>query len=86
MSELGHDLHTLFPAHREILHALKLESPHYRELAHRHHELTRQIYRIEGGLDATSDDRLEDLKKQHLRLLDEVAELIADKLDARCRI
>jgi uncharacterized protein YdcH (DUF465 family) len=82
MSELGHDLHDLFPAQREILHALKLESAHYRDLADRHHELARQIYRIEGGLDAAADDRLEDLKKQRLSLLDEIAAMIAERQDA----
>ena len=82
MSELGHDLHALFPAQREILHALKLESAHYRDLADRHHKLAQQIYRIEARLDAASDDRLEDLKKQRLSLLDEVAAMIAERQDA----
>lgn len=82
MSELGHDLHALFPAQQEILHALKLESAHYRLLADRHHELAQQISRIEGGLDAASDDRLEDLKKRRLNLLDEVAAMIAERQDA----
>jgi uncharacterized protein YdcH (DUF465 family) len=82
MSELGHDLHALFPAQREILHALKLNSAHYRLLADRHHELVQQISRIEGGLDAASDDRLEELKKQRLNLLDEVAAMVADRQEA----
>ena len=77
MSELGHDLQAEFPADRAILHDLKLESEHFRVLADQHHGLTQQIYRIEGGLEAASDDRLETLKKQRLRLLDEIAALIA---------
>jgi hypothetical protein len=39
MSETGHDLQALFPAQRETLHLLKLESAQYRELADRHHAL-----------------------------------------------
>jgi uncharacterized protein YdcH (DUF465 family) len=77
MSELGHDLHAEFPADAEILRRLKTENAHFHELAARHHDLTQAIYRIEGGLDAASDDRLENLKKQRLQLLDEVAGLIA---------
>ena len=77
MSELGHDLHALFPEQGEALHALKLESPQFRQLAERHHALTQEISRIETGLDAASDDRLEELKKQRLSLLDEVAAMIA---------
>lgn len=80
MSEYSHDLHALFPAQQEILHALKLNSAHYRALADRHHALAQEIARIEGGLEPASDDRLEDLKKQRLHLLDEIAAMIAEKL------
>jgi len=79
MSELGHDLHALFPAQHDILHALKLESAHYRLLADRHHELAQQIARIEGGLEPAADERLEALKKQRLNLLDEVAAMIVQR-------
>jgi len=82
MSETGHDLQTLFPAQREILHVLKLESAHYRELADRHHKLAIEISRIEDGLEAASDDRLEEAKKQRLGILDEIAAMIADRQDA----
>ncbi len=82
MSELGHDLHSLFPAQREILHTLKTESAHFRQLADRHHDLVQEIYRIEGGLEAASDERLEELKKERLGLLDEIAEMIAERKDA----
>jgi uncharacterized protein YdcH (DUF465 family) len=82
MSETGHDLQTLFPAQQDVLHALKLESAQYRELADRHHKLALQISRIEDGLEAASDERLEDAKKQRLNILDEIAAMIADRLDA----
>lgn len=77
MSELGHDLQAEFPGDRAILHTLKLESEHFRNLADQHHSLIQEIYRIEGGLDAASDDRLETLKKLRLRILDDIAALIA---------
>lgn len=79
MSELGHDLHALFPAQVDVLHNLKLESEHYRTLASRHHDLTLEIGRIESGVQACSDAYLENLKKQRLHLLDEIAELIAER-------
>jgi uncharacterized protein YdcH (DUF465 family) len=82
MSETGHDLSTLFPVHRDVLHALKLESAHYRELADRYHALALQISRIEGGLEAASDERLEEAKKQRLGVLDDIAAMIAERLDA----
>jgi len=77
MSETGHDLHSLFPDHGPALHALKLEDAHFRTLAEQHHDVTLEIQRIEDGLVAASDVRIEALKKQRLQLLDEVAGLVA---------
>lgn len=77
MSETGHDLHALFPDHGPALHALKVEDAHFRTLAERHHDITIEIQRIEDGLVAASDARIESLKKQRLQLLDEVAGLVA---------
>ena len=79
MSEVGHDLHALFPGDALHLHALKVESGPLRGLAERHHLLSREITRIESGLEAASDERLEDLKKQRLDLLDHVAAMIAER-------
>ncbi|AJA08064.1 hypothetical protein SKP52_05695 [Sphingopyxis fribergensis] len=77
MSETGHDLHSLFPGQGPALHALKLQDAHFRTLAEQHHDVTLEIQRIEDGLVAASDQRVEALKKQRLQLLDEVAALVA---------
>jgi hypothetical protein len=77
MSESGHDLHTLFPDHGPALHALKLSSANYRQLAEEHHDLQSQIQRVEACLAALADDELEELKKRRLFILDEIAALIA---------
>lgn len=79
MSETGHDLHHAFPADAAILHDLKVGNAHFQQIAARHHELAREIGRIEGGLENASDARLEELKKQRLAVLDEVAGLIAER-------
>jgi uncharacterized protein YdcH (DUF465 family) len=77
MSELGHDLHHEFSADHDALHELKVDNPYFRELAAKHHDLVQQIYRVESGLEAASDARLEDLKKLRLSILDKIATLIA---------
>ncbi|MCC6482158.1 MAG: DUF465 domain-containing protein [Sphingobium sp.] len=77
MSEAGHDLHSVFPDAAEALHGLKTGNAHFRSLAEQYHDLTREIVRIEEGVDAAGDARLEDMKKRRLGLLDEIAELIA---------
>jgi uncharacterized protein YdcH (DUF465 family) len=77
MSEAGHDLHALFPDHGSALHALKLGSTSFRQLAEEHHDLQSRIQRAEAGLATVADDELEDLKKRRLFILDEIAALIA---------
>jgi uncharacterized protein YdcH (DUF465 family) len=77
MSHTPHDLHAEFPDDGKILHRLKLEDAHFRKLADSHHEVNREIHRIETEIDPASDARLEDLKKQRLSLLDDVAALVA---------
>ncbi len=77
--EAQHDLHSEFPQDGETLHALKLDDAHFRTLAERYNDVIGVIHRIEAGIDASSDTRLEDLKKQRLNILDEVAALIASR-------
>lgn len=81
MSHTPHDLHAEFPEHGDVLHQLKLEDRHFQALSERYHELNREIHRVETGVEAGSDDRLEELKKQRLAMLDEVQEMIS-KADA----
>ena len=75
-------LHDLFPDDEAILHALKTDDAHFRNLADQHNLLAKQIYRIETDIEPASDEHLEELKKQRLALLDEVAAMIAKRRDA----
>ena len=77
MSEHGQDLHSLFPQATDRLHDLKLNDAHFRTLADRYHALLGEITPIEDGTAPASDERLEDLKKQRLALLDQIGTLIA---------
>lgn len=76
MSHVAHDIHSEFPADGAILHQLKLEDRHFQTLSERYHDVNREVHRIEAGLDAASDARLETLKKQRLAMLDEISQLI----------
>jgi uncharacterized protein YdcH (DUF465 family) len=68
-----HELADTFPADAAALHRLKTTDAHFNRLAERHHQVNRQIHRIETEAEAASDDRLEALKKERLQLLDEIA-------------
>ncbi|MFN3863769.1 MAG: YdcH family protein [Erythrobacter sp.] len=45
-------------------------------LAGQYHEVNREIHRIAVGIEAASDERVEALKRERLRLLDEIAAMI----------
>jgi uncharacterized protein YdcH (DUF465 family) len=76
MSHVLHDISAEFPDDTAILHELKLSDAHFRALSDSYHEINREIHRIETSLEPASDERLEDLKKQRLAMLDDVAQAI----------
>jgi uncharacterized protein len=79
MSDHGHDLHSAFPEDSEALQLLKIESPEFRAIASRYHEVARIIHRAEAGLEPVGDVQLEEWKKERLALLDRVAGLVAER-------
>lgn len=78
MTHVLHDLHAEFRADAELLHRLKLSDAHFQKVAERYQEVNHEIHRIESGIAPTSDQHLEELKKQRLALLDVVAALLAE--------
>lgn len=77
MSHVAHELHDEFPDDAALLHELKVSDTHFQKLAERYHDTNREIHRIESNVEAASDQRCEDLKKQRLAMLDEVSQMIA---------
>jgi uncharacterized protein YdcH (DUF465 family) len=77
MSHTPHELADEFPADHDLLHELKLSNPHFVTLADRYHAVNGEIHRIEAGVETTSDEYAETLKKKRLALVDEIAGIIA---------
>lgn len=77
MSHVPNELHDEFPEAQARIHTLKASDNHFARLADRYHELNRSIHRAEAEVEPTSDDILEDMKKQRLALKDEIAAIIA---------
>jgi uncharacterized protein YdcH (DUF465 family) len=77
MSHVLHDLHAEFPNDVDILHQLKVSDQHFRAVSDRYHDINKEIHRIEAEVEAASDERSEELKKQRLLILDEVAAMIS---------
>lgn len=73
-----HPLVKEFPTHKELIHRLKMENHHFHNLMEQYEELDKQIYRIESDEEPTSDDYVEQLRKQRLQLKDELYQSILD--------
>ena len=77
MSHTPHELADEFPQDHAILHDLKMNNAHFVTLAERYHDVNREIHRIESEVEAASDDRAEELKKQRPALVDEISQMIS---------
>jgi len=78
MTHTPHELAAKFPHKKDKIHELKMSDEHFAHLAERYHEVNREIHRIEAEVEAASDMRLEDLKKERIKLLDEVSAFLKD--------
>ncbi|OOY40038.1 hypothetical protein BOV90_06105 [Solemya velum gill symbiont] len=54
------------------LHKLKMSDNYFSSLMEKYEELDKQVYRMEDGSEPTSDEVVEQLKKERLALKDEI--------------
>ncbi len=79
MSNTPHDLTEEFPDQRERITELKTSSGHFARLAAEYNEVNRAIHRIETRIEPTSEDVEEELKRQRVRLKDEIFQMLQGK-------
>ena len=71
-----HDLIHELPEHRDRIHALKTSNRYFANQFEKYHETDHAVLRIENGIENTSDEYLEELKKKRLALKDELFAMI----------
>lgn len=71
-----HDLHHEFPEYYDRIHELKTNNSHFARLFEEYHDLNREILRIEEGVENTTDEYLEELKKKRLLFKDKLYSMI----------
>ena len=71
-----HDLVHELPEHRDTIHKLKMTDNHFARLFDEYHEVDHEVHRIETGVENTSDEYLDERKKQRLHLKDELYRMI----------
>lgn len=67
-----HDLHHEFPEYNDEIHYLKMNDNHFSRLFEQYHEVNQEVHRIEQGVENTSDEYLEQKKKERLKLKDDL--------------
>lgn len=78
MMRIPHELQDEFPHDTSLIDRLVRTDYEFGRLATHYDEVNRQIYLIESEDEPTADEVLERLKKQRLKLKDEIAEALSD--------
>ena len=74
-----HDLVHEFPQFRDKIHQLKMSNAHFAKLFTAYHEVDHEVHRIETRAVNTSDDHLENRKRERLHLKDQLFQMLTAK-------
>ncbi|MEQ8481386.1 MAG: YdcH family protein [Hoeflea sp.] len=72
MSHTPHELAEEFPEHAAKMHELKQSDAHFAKLSDAYHEVNRAIHRAETNVEPTDDFHMEEMRKERLKLKDEI--------------
>jgi len=73
---IPHELQEEFPGEAALIARLKKTNYLFRRWTGRYDEVNRQIFRIESEEEPTADEVLENLKKERLKLKDQIARML----------
>ncbi|NIY72251.1 YdcH family protein [Marivivens donghaensis] len=76
MSNTPHELHEEFPGQAELISARRLKDAHFAKLTDRYHEINRAIHRAETNIEPLDDMDSIELRKERMRLKDEIAKAL----------
>lgn len=72
MSNTPHELAEEFPEHVQLMHDLRASDAHFAHICDAYHTANRAVHAAETNVRPTSDDHLTDLRKERMRLKDEI--------------
>lgn len=73
MSHTPHELAAEFPEHVEQMHKLRESDAHFAKLSDSYHDLNRAVHRAETNIEPTTDDHINQMRKERLALKDQIA-------------
>ena len=71
-----HDLVHEFPEYREKITDLKTSDNHFARLFEQYDDVTHAVYRAETEVESTTDEHLEEMKKERLFLKDQLFDIL----------
>jgi len=71
-----HPLVSEFPEHKDRIHTLKTKNNFFHHMMERYEEVDKHIYRIQSGIEPTSDEYVDRLGKERLKLKDDLYSII----------
>lgn len=77
MSHTPHELLADFPDKADRISALKQSDPHFAKLHEAYHEVNRAVHRAETGVEPTDEAHEGELRRERMRLKDEIAKILA---------
>lgn len=77
MSHTPNELAEEFPEHVEKMHELKQSDAHFAKLFEAYHDVNRAIHRAETDVEPTDDLHMETMRKERLKLKDEIYGMLA---------
>jgi uncharacterized protein YdcH (DUF465 family) len=72
MSHTPHELAEEFPEHIELMHDLRGSDAHFAKLSEAYHTANRAVHSAETNVQPASDEHLLELRKERMRLKDDV--------------
>jgi uncharacterized protein YdcH (DUF465 family) len=77
MSHTPHELAEEFPEHVAKMHDLKQSNAHFAKLFDAYHDVNRAVHRAETNIEPTDDFNMESMRKERLKLKDEIYGMLA---------
>ena len=82
MTHTPHELAEEFPDKIDLMHDLKLRDGTFRYLADEYHQINRAIHRAETNIEPCDQFHEEDMRKQRMRLKDQIAAILSQAENA----
>ncbi|APH72570.1 YdcH family protein [Aquibium oceanicum] len=76
MSHTPHEIAEEFPEHVALIHHLRETDGHFHRIANEYHEVNRAVHRGETNVEPLDDFHLADLRKERMRLKDEIYRML----------